>query len=501
MLFRPDGDDLRVIGFYLGKIASGVALMIALPVPLAVVLGEWNAATALAAGAGIAAAFGQLTEWRLRTRAELSWAHGTVVVALAWLVGSFLAAVPFFLSGHVSTFLDAWFEAMSGLTTSGLSVVEDLDHLSYSIRFYRQLTQFVGGQGVVIVMLAVFAAGPGSGTLYVAEGREEQLVPNVARTAKLIFRIALAYLVVGTAALAVALWVAGIGGWRGLWHALGLFFAGFDTGGFSPMSQSIGYYHSVTVEVVIAVLMVAGSLAFALHHLLWTGRHRELLRNLETRTLAVTLVGFSAVALYGLATSGAYTETSGLFRKGFFTLLSAHTGTGYGVSSGTLFVTDWGMLAPAAIVIVMAIGGMAGSTTGGVKAARLGLMAKGLVQDIRRLLLPESALVVARYHSGRLRVLRTPELRVAIMLVLLFLGTYLAGTVAALAYGNWEFTEAMFESVSATANVGLSVGIVAPDMPALLQATYIVQMWVGRLEFIAVLVLAGYVTALLRGRT
>jgi trk system potassium uptake protein TrkH len=219
--------------------------------------------------------------------------------------------------------------------------------------------------------------------------------------------------VVGTAALTLSIWIAGISGWLAWWHGLGLFFAGFDTGGFAPTSQSIGYYHSVTLEVALFVIMIAGSLSFTFHYRLWTGQSQELLRNIETRTLAVTMVAFTTLAFYGLTRSGAYTDTGGLFRKGFFTLLSAHSGTGYGVNSGTLFVTDWGALAPAAIVAVMAFGGMAGSTTGGIKAIRLGLAVKGVVHDVRELLMPASALVVTRYHSGRTRVLRTPELRAA----------------------------------------------------------------------------------------
>lgn len=500
MFLRPDRRDLRVIGFHLGRVVTGLSLMMLVPALLALVLREWNAATALIAGAGIAIGFGQLTEWRLATRDELTWAHGTVVVALAWLLGSLLAAAPYFLSGHTSTYLGAWFEAMSGLTTSGLTVVEDLDHLAYSLRLYRQLTQFVGGQGIVIVVLAIFTAGGGLSTLYVAEGREERLVPNVMRTARFIFRIALVYLLVGTTALTAAVWTAGIPGWRGLWHAIGLFFAGFDTGGFAPTTQSIGYYHSAAVEAVLFVVMIAGSLSFALHYRLWTGQYRELTRNLEMRTLAVTMVGLTALALYGLGRSGAYTDTAGLFRKGFFTMLSAHSGTGYGVTSGTLYVTDWGTLAPAAIVIVMAFGGMAGSTTGGIKAIRLGLVIKGLVHDVRRVLLPESALVVTTYHSGRRQVLRTPVLRAATTVLLLYFLTYLAGAMVGLLYGGWDITETLFESVSAAANVGLSVGIVAPDMPVALQVTYLVQMWLGRLEFAAAFALLGYATSMVRGR-
>ena len=501
MFLRPDGRDLGIIGFYLGKVATGLALMMALPAVVAAALGEWNSFTALLAGTGIAVAFGQLTEWRLQTRASLTWAHGTVVVALAWLLGPLLAAVPFLLSGHFANFLDAWFEAMSGLTTSGLSVMQDLDHVSYSMQFYRHLTHFAGGQGIVIVVLSLFASGGGAiGTLYVAEGREERVVPSVVRTARFIYLVAGVYLVIGTIAMAIAMRVAGIGGWRGLWHAINMFFAAFDTGGFSPTSQSAAYYHSITVEAVIIVLMIAGTMSFALHYQLWRGDRRELLRNLEMRSLAITVIGFTAVALYGLAHTGAYTHLGGLLRKGFFTLLSAHSGTGFGVTSGTLFLTDWGTLAPAAVVIVMALGGMAGSTAGGIKAIRIGQTFKGVTQDVRRLLTPENAVTVTTYHVGRRRILRTPVLRAATTILLVYVLTFLLGAAVGLVYGDWSINETLFESVSAAANVGLSVGIVSPDMPVGLEITYILQMWLGRLEFLAAFALVGYAAGLVRGR-
>jgi trk system potassium uptake protein len=501
MFLRPDGRDLRIIGYHLGKVATGLALMMAVPAVLALVLREWNSATALLAGAAVCVAVGQFTEWRLTTRATLNWSHGTVVVALAWLLGPLLAAIPLFLSGHVGGFLDAWFEAMSGLTTSGLSVVQDLDHLSYSMGFYRHLTHFAGGQGIVIVVLSLFAAGGGLGTLYAAEGRDERILPNVVRTSRFIFLVAGVYLVVGTLSLFAAMHVAGIGGWRGLWHAINVFFAAFDTGGFSPTSQSIGYYHSAAVESVIVVLMVAGTMSFALHHRLWSGRAEELTRNLEVRSLLVSTLGTTTVALVGLALAGSYSSTGGLFRKGFFTVLSAHSGTGFAVTNGSLFLTDWGLLAPAAVVIAMGLGGMAGSTAGGIKAIRVGLTAKGLIQEVRRVLLPADAVISTPYHSGRTRLLSMRALRAASTVLLLYVLTYLAGALVGLAYGQWDITETLFESVSATANVGLSVGITSPDMPALLQVTYVLQMWLGRLEFLAAFALVGYAVALVRGRT
>jgi trk system potassium uptake protein len=182
--------------------------------------------------------------------------------------------------------------------------------------------------------------------------------------------------------------------------------------------------------------------------------------------------------LVGLARS-AYRAAGGLFRKGFFTLLSAHSGTGFGVNDGTLFVTDWGVLAPAAIVIAMALGGMAGSTAGGIKALRVGLTRQGHRCTTSAGAAARAALVVTTYHSGRKRILRDQVGRSAITVLLLYVLTYLAGALVALLYGRWDVTEALFESVSAAANVGLSVGIVGPGCRLGLQVTYILQMWLG----------------------
>jgi trk system potassium uptake protein len=498
MALRPDGRDLKVIAFHLGKVATGLSAVMALPAVLALALQEWNAATALFTGAAIALILGRLAEGRLVTRTPLTWAQGTVVVALAWLVGPILLGIPLLLSGHLGGWLDAWFEAMSGLTTSGLSLVQDLDHLPQSLAFYRHLTHFAGGQGIVIVVLSLLAVGGGQiGTLYVAEGREERIVPSVIRTARFIFLVAGSYLVVGTLALGAALYGAGFRGWRVWWHAVNLFMAAFDTGGFAPMSTSIAYYHSATVELVLMVLMLAGTISFALHYHLWRHDGQELVRNLEIRTIAITLGALTCVVFGGLLATGTQTGSTGLLRTGFFTLFSAHSGTGFAVTNGATFLTDWGVLAPAAIVTAMALGGMAGSTAGGIKAIRIGMTVKGAVQDVRRLLLPESAVVVASYHAGGgRRILRDRTLRAATTLLLLYIATYLAGAGVGLLYGRWDVTATLFESVSAAANVGLSVGIVDPEMPTGLQVTYILQMWLGRLEFSAAFALLGYTGAL-----
>ncbi len=502
MVLRPGPDDLKLIGFYLGKVLLGLGLIMLIPAVVALFAGETNAAITFVIGASLCLIVAGLSEATLATSRPLTWAHGMVIVAVAWLAGAVFAAVPFILSGRFDTPLAAVFEAMSALTTTGMSVIHDLDHTPLSFDFYRHLLQFAGGQGIVIVVLSLFVSGGAhAGTLYAAEARDERILPNFIRTARFIFAVAATFLVIGTTALFGALMLAGFTSSRALYHAINLFFASFDTGGFSPMQASMAYYHSFGVELIVMVLMIAGTLSFGLHFALWRGDPKNLLRHLETRTLTATTSVFFVALTAGLVLAGTYDSASAVFRKGFFTLISAVSSSGHQVNVGVTYLTDWGVLAPAALVGAMAIGGMASSTAGGIKAIRIGIVFKTLTHDIRRILLPESALTVTTYTTGRRQVLRDATARSAMTVLLLFIVTYLLGTVAALAYGRYDLTEALFEAVSVGSNIGVSIGVVDPLMPQGLMAVYTVMMWLGRLEFVAVFALIGYVIAIARGRT
>jgi trk system potassium uptake protein len=501
VILKPGADDVRLIGFYLGKVLLGLGLVMLVPAAVAVAMAEWNSATSFVIGASLCIIIGAVSEVRLATRRPLTWAHGMVIVALAWLLGAVFAAIPMYLTGRFGDPIDALFEAMSALTTTGMSVIHDLDHTPISEDLYRHLLQFAGGQGIVIVVLSLFAAGGARiATLYNAEARDERIMPNFIRTARFIFAVAGTFLVVSTGALFIALVAGGFTPGRAFYHALNLFFSSFDTGGFSPMQSSIVYYHSFSVELIVMLTMIAGTLSFGLHFALWRGDPRDLLRHLETRTLAVTSSFLFVAVCFGLLRAGTYDNLEALVRKGLFTLVSAVSSTGHQVNAGNTYLTDWGVLAPAAIVGAMAIGGMASSTAGGIKAIRVGIAFKTLVHDIKRILLPESALVVTTYHAGRRQILRDETSRAATTVLLLFIVTYLVGAVVGLLYGEFDITQTLFESVSVGSNIGISIGVVGPDMPRGLQSVYIVQMWLGRLEYVAVFAFLGYLFALARGR-
>jgi trk system potassium uptake protein len=501
MLFRPDRDDFRLIGFYTGKVIFGVGVAMGVPLLVAVAAGEQNEAYAFLLAMSLGIFLGRVADWKLTTTATMRTSHGLATVAASWLLAPVLAAVPLVLSGHYLGFLDAYFEAMSGFATIGLTLANDLDHMARSVNLWRHLMQFLGGQGIVVVVLTIIASAGGRvGALYTGEGREEKVVPNVIRTARFIWRVALIYGLMGTVTIWIAVVVAGLHPVTALYHAVNLFMAAFDTGGFSPQSASVAFYRSTALEMVLLPVMLAGAFSFALHYMLWQGRLRELFRNIETRTMAMTLAMVFTIAAVGLGRSGAFTDFFPLFRHGFFHLVSAHTTTGLSSVPGRMFVTDWGVLAPAMLVSAMAIGGMAGSTAGGIKTIRVGLILKSLRQDIRKVLYPENAVVVESIHSTRRQFLDERQVRAAATILLLWLALYLGGALMGLFYG-YDLQGALFESTAAASSGGLSIGIVRPDLEAPMKVVYITQMVVGRLEFIAPFALVGYIVSIVKGQT
>ncbi len=498
MLIKPVAADLRVIAHSLGRIFIVVAFAGLAPLAWAAVSREWRPFSSFLLMIGIFLFLGVLGLRQHPTAERLDWSHGMVVVALTWLLVPTVGAIPFAFSGHFGGPLDSLFDAVSGLTTTGLALVQDLDHLAPSLNFWRHMLHFLGGQGIIIAALVLFAGG-GALTLYLGEARDEKILPSVMSTARFIWSVAVVHLVLGVTALGLVGWlVLGFEPYRALFHGLMVFFAGFDTGGFAPQSTSLGYYHSPVFEAAAAVLMVAGAMSFGVHYALWKGRRRSVLGNLETRTILSTFGLTMTLTLVGLAATGLYTQVFGLTRQGFFQILSAHTGTGFATVPAVELAT-WSGLAYGGLAIAMALGGMASSTAGGVKALRVGVTFRAVINQIQEVLLPEGAVVSTGFiQSGRKRL--TPHLAQAAMTIsLLYVVLFPIGAGMGVAYGL-PLDQALFESVSAAANVGLSVGVTNPAMPIALKIMYMAEMWLGRLEFVSVFAFLGFLYSWMRGK-
>jgi trk system potassium uptake protein TrkH len=194
-----------------------------------------------------------------------------------------------------------------------------------------------------------------------------------------------------------------------------------------------------------------------------------------------------------------YPGAVALFRKGFYQLISGHTTTGFMTIYSRQLALEWGDVALLAMIVAMLFGGSACSTAGGFKGLRIGILYKAVVQEIRKLLKPRSAVFVQRFHYLEDHILGERQVRSAALIVILYLAVFLIATMVGCLSG-YPFLEAAFEAASVTGNVGLSVGVTSAAMPVAMKLTYIFNMWAGRLEFMAVLATAGFLAAVVRGR-
>jgi len=500
MILKPRLEDIKIIGFYLGKIVFGLALTMAVPIICGLAFKEFNPTLDFIIGIEISLILGLVLTNLCRTDKDLNWMQGMIVVSLSWLVAMVLGAIPLYLSGHWKSFLDVCFDAMSGFATTGLALVVDLDHLSYTHNLWRHLIMFIGGQGIVIIALSFFVKGfSGAFRMYVGEGRDERILPNVIHTSRFIWLVSIVYLFLGTLALGVTGILEGMRPVNAFFHGACIFMAAFDTGGFAPQSQNILYYHSFTYEIITVVIMVLGALNFKLHYHLWQGNRKEIFKNIETVTLFFSILVTFAIVAVGLSESGVYSKAFLLFRKGFYQLISGHTGTGFQTIYAAQFGQDWNNLALVGLICAMALGGAVCSTTGAIKMLRLGIIFKAFKEDLKRIIMPERTVVIERFHHIKETFLNDKLARAALMITLAYIILYLLGALVGMFYG-YPFLDALFESTSAAANVGLSCGITSVDMPAALKVTYITQMWIGRLEFMSVFTIIGFLFACIKGK-
>lgn len=478
----------------------GLGMLCVFPIAVAILEGEWSALPDFFIGGSVSVALGCALALLMPTNPRPAWLHGMVATAFSWVLVTLLAAIPYALSGHYASFIDCVFDAMSGFTTTGLSLILDLDHLSNSLNTWRHVITFVGGQGVVVLALSFLIGGArGAYELYVGEGKDERLMPHVINTAKAIWRISIAYLALGTLTLGLGGLAIGLPAKDAFYHGLWIYLAAWSTGGFAPMSQNIAFYHSSVYEFLCLLFFVAGSLNFALHHAMLTGRRRELYRNAEIRSFALSFLICFCLVAWALSRAGVYGDVAQLLRKAFFHAISAHTTTGFMTVAARQLTLEWDPLSLSAMILAMMVGGSACSTAGGIKGLRLAGLAVALKNEIKAILLPRHAVFHRSLHNVSDHELDDARVRAFALVTLIYVACWAAATMLGILCG-YPAMDAAFEAASVTGNVGLSVGVSSPSMPLALKLAYIAIMWAGRLEFIAVLAMGGFIVSGLRGK-
>ncbi|WP_417303931.1 TrkH family potassium uptake protein [Ellagibacter isourolithinifaciens] len=492
--------DLRVIGHYLGTLTQLFAALMAVPFLTALVFQEWEPAERYLFGIGIALVVGTLLQFLRIEPGRLGRRQALAVTGFAWIVLAFFASVPLFLSGHYATYMDALFDGVSGLTTTGATVALDIDHFSNADNMFRFMMHLVGGLGLIVVALSLGIFGKRSGSsLYTAEGRSEHVVPNVVQTTQLILRITLVIIFIAAVVLTALCISIGMEPVRAVLQSIWLAISAFNTGGFAPMAESVSYYNSIPIEVFLMLLMILGSISFVVHAEVWKGRLQSFFGDIEIRTMLIWLLVMTVVVAASLSASALFSDLPAIIRRGLFMVVSAFSTTGFQNVTTNQLTTVFSSGAFLALALIAAVGGSAGSTAGGVKLHRVGIIFKSIVSTVKEAVSPSSARVVVSYnHLGR-RVLSSDAVKEAMTVFVLFVITYSVGALVGIAHG-YEASQAIMESVSMTSNGGIITGIVTPGMSPSLEAFYIFQMWAGRLEFVTLLAVLAEIIASLAPR-
>ena len=499
MILPLTKDDLKVIGYSMSKIVYLVGVLLFLPIIVAVFYGEFDVIPFFLVGIAISFICGSLLYHFLKTKKEMELKHALVKAALIWLVAPLLASIPIWLANATTSYLDASFEGISGFTGTGLTLVTDIDHLSRSINFLRHFLQFLGdGIGIIVVSLSILGTTEMSSVLaFKGEAKDVGIRPSIVRTSRIIIGIAVTFLVIGTVLFTAAGVYAGLDPGTAVFDGLNHSMTGYATGGFSVRSQSLLYYHNVWIEVAAIVIMVIGALNFNLHYAVLGGKRKEILKNMEVRVLLLFLVVFGVFVSANLLQLNLYSSGEALFRKSVFHVISAQTTTGFQTVPASSLMFVWPVLSILMLSISMLIGGCANSTSGGIKLLRVGVLFKSLVKDIKRALLPKSAVVKGSFHHIDDVPLTDTVAKGAAVIALSYLILFSVGAMITVAHG-YGLEDSMFETSSALSNVGLSTGITSPTMPATLKVTYMFLMWAGKLEIIAIFVLIGFIILALR---
>ena len=413
-------------------------------------------------------------------KGEIRIRDGFIITVLFWLVLSIFGALPFALSQETNlSFIDALFESISGLTTTGATVFTNLEDLPKSILYYRQQLQWLGGIGIVVIAVSILPMiGVGGMQIYKAETpgpiKDTKLTPRIAETANALFKI----YVFLTVVCAIAYWVAGMSWFDALSHS----FSTISIGGFSTYDESLGHFDNNAVLTIASIFMVVSGLNFALHYTAWHARSiKSYISDPEARLFVLVILFGILVTTYFLYTTASMPNEEILF-VGVFQLISILTTTGFTTTEFHL----WPSFLPFFLILLSFFGACAGSTGGGIKMGRILIMSQQVIREIYRLIHPNAVLPIkTKKHKIPERVTDG---------IWAFFGIYFFifyVMVLLLLANNLDYITAWSATAASFNNLGPGLGAVAEnyaDLNVMSKAVLCSGMLLGRLEVFTLLV-------------
>jgi trk system potassium uptake protein len=472
----------RPVLYTLGAFLFILGLTMLVPLVCSLYCGEADAWSFILS-VGITSGTGSVLYFTCRPRGGkiiLTHREGFLIVSAGWIFASFFGGLPYMIHGSLSTLTDAYFETMSGFTTTGATVINKIEALPHGILLWRSMTQWLGGMGIIILSVAILPfLGVGGRQLFKAEVPgpvKEKLMPRIAETARSLWII---YIIITIAGFIFLLF-----GGMSVFDAVNHIFCAMATGGFSTKDTSIAWFHSAYIDGVLVAFMLIAGMNFTLHYKLLTGDFRTFYKDSEARFFLGTVLIATLLVTLDLRMN-VFADISRAFRFAIFQVSSIITTTG--------FVTDnfarWPAFSQIILLLLMFIGGSAGSTGGAIKCVRILLVLKQGYLELYRLVHPHAVTQVKLGHE----TVPQDVMKSVLGFFVLYLSIAILATIAMSALGLDMITA--FAAVATTlGNVGPGLGLFHPattysEAPAVGKWILSFCMLVGRLEIYTVLVL------------
>ena len=476
--------NLRSVFLILGKIVFLVGLVMLIPVAIALIYGEGIWSTYLAV-ALFAVAIGSLSFVAKKKKLTVRAREGLAIAGLVWIIVSFIGALPFWISGEIPSLIDAVFETVSGFTTTGSTILLDIEALSYASLFWRSFTHWIGGMGVLVLALALL---PGNDTQSMHIMRAEvpgptvgKLVSRIRVTARILYIIYIALTVLEIVFLLI--------GGMPLFDSIVTSFATAGTGGFAIKNASIAAYNSAYIDIVITLFMLLFSVNFTLYYMILLGQFKTAVKSEELRW-------FGGIVLVAIAI-----DILPLY-DGFFEALRYSSFQVASIVSTTGFITAnydlWPTFSQTVLVGLMFIGACAGSTGGGIKVYRVVVICKTAFANVRRQLFPRT--VAPLKHEGKLLDNEVKSGITGYMFAYIIIGTV---STLLIALDDLNFSEAFTAMAACLNNIGPGLGSIGAvgnfsHLSNLSKIVLIFDMLAGRLELFPILAIF-YPTAWKKG--
>lgn len=459
--------DFFIISEQLGLIMIGIGVVTLIPIIVALIYNEANYTSFL-----IPSGFSILIGYTLRRafrghEGRMGLKHGMIIASIAWLWAALIGSLILIQATDIS-FLNAYFESMSAWTGSGLSIFTNVEILPNSVLFLRSIEQWIGGLGVVIVVIGILIRpGTAAASLYKSEAREEKIKPSILGTMKTIWWIYLFYTILG-----IVLYVlAGMS----LFDAINNTFTNLSTGGMSVKNDNIGAYGSNLIYIITIFLMFIGGTSFLVHYKALKGNVKDVLKDIQFQAMLIIISIFSILL---------FINAKFIPIEAVFNVVSAISCTGSSISPLNTMIA-WPEYAKIILIACMIIGGAAGSTAGALKIIRIVTVLKGIYWEILRVIAPAGSVIPKKIANKPVSDVEVREAGSYTFIYFLFI---FISWLIFVQYG-YDALNSLYEICSAQGNVGLSMGIVSPTMPQIPQIFLIFNMWIGRIEIIPVLVL------------